>query len=178
MDIYTQSNKAKIQQGVKATLYAMKMYTGELENLQKRGISNDFLQYLTSQGQSGLQYVHAMAASMSDEELRIFQQQWDEFQGYISGTNDNVEHLMESYTETIMGGIDGGYDTWYEYGIKTVQGLFDAISDAQALIDAGSFTGTLGDALINVLQGRQSDIASSVQQTQSNVAQIDRKSVV
>ena len=106
--------------------------------------------------------------------LEMFQDSFDEYSSYISGTNENVEDLMDSYTETIMDGIDGGYDTWYEYGVQTVQGLFDAISDAQELIDAGSFTGTLGDALINVLQGRQSDIAASVQQTQSNTAQINQ----
>ena len=174
MDIYTQSNKAKIQQGVQASLYAMKTYTGELENLQKRGVSQDFLQYLTSQGQSGLQYVHAMAASMSDEELQIFQQQWNEFQSYINGTNENVENLMESYTDTIMDGIDGGYDTWHEYGVQTVQGLFDAIQEAQAQLDSGNLNGSIGDAFAQILQTRQSDIASSVQQTQSNVAQINQ----
>ena len=174
MDIYTQGRTQQLQAGVQASLYAMKTYTSELENLQKRGISQDFLQYLTSQGQSGLQYVHTMAAFMSDDELKVFQQQWNEFQSYINGTNENVENLMESYTETIMDGIDGGYDTWHEYGVQTVQGLFDAIQEAQAQLDSGNLNGSIGDAFAQILQTRQSDIASSVQQTQSNVAQINQ----
>ena len=173
MDIYTQGRTQQLQAGVQASLYAMKTYTSELENLQKRGISQDFLQYLTSQGQSGLQYVHTMSEFMSDDELKVFQQQWDEFQSYIDGTNEHVKGLMNSYTETVMDGIDGGYDTWYEYGIKTVQGLFDAIQEAQAQLESGDMSGSIGDAFATILQNRRSDIASSVQQTKANTAQLN-----
>ena len=173
MDIYTQGRTQQLQAGVQASLYAMKTYTSELENLQKRGISQDFLQYLTSQGQSGLQYVHTMAAFMSDDELKVFQQQWDEFQSYIDGTNEHVKGLMDAYTETVMDGIDGGYDTWYQYGVETVQGLFDAISEAQAQLESGDMSGSIGDAFATILQNRRSDIASSVQQTKANTAQLN-----
>lgn len=173
MDIYTQGRTQQLQAGVQASLYAMKTYTSELENLQKRGISQDFLQYLTSQGQSGLQYVHTMAAFMSDDELKVFQQQWDEFQSYIDGTNEHVNGLMDSYTETVMDGIDGGYDTWHQYGVQTVQGLFDAIQEAQAQLESGDMSGSIGDAFATILQNRRSDIASSVQQTKANTAQLN-----
>lgn len=173
MDIYTQGRTQQLQAGVQASLYAMKTFTSELENLQKRGISQDFLQYLTSQGQSGLQYVHTMAAFMSDDELKVFQQQWDEFQSYIDGTNEHVKGLMDAYTETVMDGIDGGYDTWYQYGVETVQGLFDAISEAQAQLESGDMSGSIGDAFATIVQNRRSDIASSVQQTKANTAQLN-----
>ena len=73
-----------------------------------------------------------------------------------------------------MEGIDGGYDTWYQYGVETVQGLFDAISEAQAQLDSGDLSGTIGDAFSQILQNRQSDIAASVQQTKANAAQINQ----
>ena len=138
-------------------LKAMQDYTQELDTLQKRGVSTDFIDYLTSQGQAGLNYVHSLALA-SDAELQQFQEAFTEYNGYITGANDNVKKLLTDYAQGISAGIADGYDSWHQFGIETTAGLFDAIDEATAAIKNGSISGDITSALQVVLQNKADQI--------------------
>lgn len=151
VEAYTTTNRDEMERNMSWALGSMRNYTQELDLLQKRGISSDFINYLTSQGQAGLNYVHSLALA-SDAELKQFQSAFDEYNSYVQGANDNVRQLMTDYTEGIMAGVSDGYDAWHEFGIETTQGLFDAIQEATAAIANVSISGDINDAMQVVLQ--------------------------
>lgn len=151
VEAYTTTNRDEMERNMSWALGSMRNYTQELDLLQKRGISSDFINYLTSQGQAGLNYVHSLALA-SDAELKQFQSAFDEYNSYVQGANDNVRQLMTDYTEGIMAGVSDGYDAWHQFGIETTQGLFDAIQEATAAIANGSISGDINEAMQVVLQ--------------------------
>lgn len=151
VEAYTTTNRDEMERNMSWALGSMRNYTQELDLLQKRGVSSDFINYLTNQGQAGLNYVHSLALA-SNEELRQFQEAFDEYNAYVQGANDNVRQLMTDYTEGIMAGVSDGYDAWHEFGIETTQGLFDAINEATAAIANGSISGDINEAMQVVLQ--------------------------
>ena len=151
VEAYTTTNRDEMERNMSWALGSMRNYTQELDLLQKRGISSDFINYLTSQGQAGLNYVHSLALA-SNAELKQFQEAFDEYNSYVQGANDNVRQLMTDYTEGIMAGVSDGYDAWHEFGIETTQGLFDAIQEATAAIANGSISGDINEAMQVVLQ--------------------------
>lgn len=151
IEAYTTTNRDEMERNMSWALGSMRNYTQELDLLQKRGVSSDFINYLTSQGQAGLNYVHSLALA-SDAELKQFQSAFDEYNSYVQGANDNVRQLMTDYTEEIMAGVPGGYDAWHQFGIETTQGLFDAIQEAIAAIANGSISGDINEAMQVVLQ--------------------------
>lgn len=151
VEAYTTTNRDEMERNMSWALGSMRNYTQELDLLQKRGVSSDFINYLTSQGQAGLNYVHSLALA-SNAELKQFQEAFDEYNSYVQGANDNVKQLMTDYTEGIMAGVSNGYDAWHEFGIETTQGLFDAIQEATAAIASGSISGDINEAMQVVLQ--------------------------
>lgn len=167
MDIYTTSNKTQMEKNAKISLDIMGKYADELKSLSKRGLSDEFISYLTDQGQAGLEYVHGLASWASDEELKQFQSQFDEFNSYTKGTNEKVSDIMSAYTENIMDGVQAGYNAWYEYGIKSTQGLLDAIEQAKAAMQAENFSGDFTDAMNNVLSNQQKQVQNTAQQNEN-----------
>lgn len=151
VEAYTTTNRDEMERNMSWALGSMRNYTKELDLLQKRGVSSDFINYLTSQGQAGLNYVHSLALA-SNAELKQFQEAFDEYNSYVQGANDNVRQLMTDYTEGIMAGVSDGYDAWHQFGIETTQGLFDAIQEATAAIANGSISGDINEAMQVVLQ--------------------------
>lgn len=157
IDAYTSTNRDEMRLNMSWQLKAMQDYTQELDTLQKRGVSTDFIDYLTSQGQAGLNYVHSLALA-SDAELQQFQEAFTEYNGYITGANDNVKKLLTDYAQGISAGIADGYDSWHQFGIETTAGLFDAIDEATAAIKNGSISGDITNALQVVLQNKADQI--------------------
>ncbi len=157
IDAYTSTNRDEMRLNMSWQLKAMQDYTQELDTLQKRGVSTDFIDYLTSQGQAGLNYVHSLALA-SDAELQQFQEAFTEYNGYIAGANDNVKKLLTDYAQGISAGIADGYDSWHQFGIETTAGLFDAIDEATAAIKNGSISGDITNALQVVLQNKADQI--------------------
>lgn len=157
IDTYTSTNRDEMKLNMSWQLKAMQDYTQELDTLQKRGVSTDFIDYLTSQGQAGLNYVHSLALA-SDAELQQFQEAFTEYNGYITGANDNVKKLLTDYAQGISAGIADGYDSWHQFGIETTAGLFDAIDEATAAIKNGSISGDITNALQVVLQNKADQI--------------------
>ena len=154
-------------------LSSMKNYTQELDELQKRGVSSDFIDYLTSQGQAGLNYVHSLALA-SDEELKQFQQTFNEYESYTTGVNDNVKNLLTDYAAGISAGIADGYNSWHQFGIETTAGLFDAINEAMEAIKNGTISGDITDALQVVLQNKSDQIeAQKTARKAAAAAQLD-----
>lgn len=151
VEAYTTTNRDEMEKNMSWALGSMRNYTQELDLLQKRGVSSDFINYLTNQGQAGLNYVHSLALA-SNAELKQFQEAFDEYNSYVQGANDNVRQLMTDYTEGIMAGVSDGYDAWHQFGIETTQGLFDAIQEATAAIANGSISGDINEAMQVVLQ--------------------------
>lgn len=151
VEAYTTTNRDEMERNMSWALGSMRSYTQELDLLQKRGVSSDFINYLTSQGQAGLNYVHSLALA-SNTELKQFQEAFDEYNSYVQGANDNVRQLMTDYTEGIMAGVSDGYDAWHQFGIETTQGLFDAIQEATAAIANGSISGDINEAMQVILQ--------------------------
>lgn len=158
MDIYTSSSKGQMEKNAQISLDIMGKYADELKSLSQRGLSDEFLSYLTEQGQSGLEYVHNLATWTSDAELQQFQKQFDEFSSYTSGTNEKVDDIMQAYTENIMEGVTDGYNAWYEFGIQSTQGLLDAIEQAKAAMQDENFSVDFTDAMKNVLTTGYSQI--------------------
>ena len=174
MDIYTSSSKGQMEKNAQISLDIMGKYADELKSLSQRGLSDEFLSYLTEQGQSGLEYVHNLATWTSDAELQQFQKQFDEFSSYTSGTNEKVDDIMQAYTENIMEGVTDGYNAWYEFGIQSTQGLLDAIEQAKAAIQDENFSGDFTDAMKNVLTTGYSQIQEDRKQALRSEVQSDR----
>ena len=173
IDAYTNTNRDEMKLNMSWQLESMKNYTQELDTLQKRGVSSDFIDYLTSQGQAGLNYVHSLALA-SDEELKQFQQAFNEYESYTTGINDNVKNLMTDYAQTIANGIPAGKAAWNRYGVETVSGIFDGIDEAAAAIKNGSITGTVEEAMKVVLQNKADQIeAQKTARRAAAVAQLD-----
>ena len=168
MDIYTSSSKTEMQKNARLSLDIMGKYADELKNLKDRGMSQEFLEYLTSQGQASLEYVHNLAAWTSDEELKAFQEQFDQYESYTTGANERVKSLMADYADAVMSGVTDGYETWKQYGIQTTQGLFDALQEAQDALTNGTLTGDLNNAIQVVLQNRQTQSKMSNLAPRSN----------
>ena len=173
IDAYTNTNRDEMKLNMSWALSSMKNYTQELDELQKRGVSSDFIDYLTSQGQAGLNYVHSLALA-SDEELKQFQQAFNEYESYTTGVNDNVKNLLTDYAAGISAGIADGYNSWYEFGIETTAGLFDAINEAMEAIKNGTISGDITDALQVVLQNKADQIeAQKTARKAAAAAQLD-----
>lgn len=158
MDIYTTSNKTQMEKNAKISLDIMGKYADELKSLSDRGLSDEFIGYLTDQGQAGLEYVHGLASWTSDAELQQFQKQFDSFNSYAKGTNEKVSDIMNSYTENIMDGVQGGYKAWYDYGIQSTQGLLDAIEAAKVAMQAEDFSGDFNDAMNTLLNSKRQTV--------------------
>ena len=173
IDAYTNTNRDEMKLNMSWALSSMKNYTQELDELQKRGVSSDFIDYLTSQGQAGLNYVHSLALA-SDEELKQFQQTFNEYESYTTGVNDNVKNLLTDYAAGISAGIADGYNSWHQFGIETTAGLFDAINEAMEAIKNGTISGDITDALQVVLQNKADQIeAQKTAQKAAAAAQLD-----
>lgn len=151
VEAYTTTNRDEMKKNMSWVLGSMRNYTQELDLLQKRGVSSDFINYLTSQGQAGLNYVHSLALA-SDEELRQFQDAFDEYESYATGINDNVKHLINDYADTILSGIPDAKEAWHEFGIEGLQGWFDAMNEGAAAMERGFISGDFADAMQVVLQ--------------------------
>lgn len=151
VEAYTTTNRDEMKKNMSWVLGSMRNYTQELDLLQKRGVSSDFINYLTSQGQAGLNYVHSLALA-SDEELRQFQDAFDEYESYATGINDNVKTLINDYTDTILSSIPDAKEAWHEFGIEGLQGWFDAMNEGAAAMERGFISGDFADAMQVVLQ--------------------------
>lgn len=174
MDIYTSSSKGQMEKNAQISLDIMGKYADELKSLSQRGLSDEFLSYLTEQGQSGLEYVHNLATWTSDAELQQFQKQFDEFSSYTSGTNEKVDDIMQAYTENIMEGVTDGYNAWYEFGIQSTQGLLDAIEQAKAAMQEEDFSGDFTDAMKSVLSTGYNQIQADRSQQQSLRSEVQK----
>lgn len=168
IDIYTGGGKDEMQKNASIMLNMMDKYTGEIENLVSRGVSNDFIQYMMSQGQEGLKYIHSLAQWTSDAELEEFQKQFDIYASYIDGSNASVKKLLDTYSASVMAGVGNAYDSWYQFGIQSTQGLLDALDDAANALSDGSVSGTIKDAINTILNQRQEQHTAS-----QNVAKIN-----
>lgn len=172
VEAYTSTNRDEMKRNMSWNLYAMKTYTEELDNLKKRGVSNDFVDYLVSQGDAGMNYVHSLSMA-TDEELKKFQAAFLEYQRYRNGTKENVKALMEDYTQTVLDGIPEGKRMWEKYGAGTMQGFFDKVNEAADAIRSGAITGTINDAMQVVLQQSLNSYTAAVNtQTQNNLPNI------
>lgn len=172
VEAYTSTNRDEMRRNMSWNLYAMKTYTEELDNLKKRGVSNDFVDYLVSQGDAGMNYVHSLSMA-TDEELKKFQAAFLEYQRYRNGTKENVKALMEDYTQTVLDGIPEGKRMWEKYGAGTMQGFFDKVNEAADAIRSGAITGTINDAMRVVLQQSLNSYTAAVNtQTQNNLPNI------
>lgn len=172
VEAYTSTNRDEMKRNMSWSLYAMKTYTEELDNLKKRGVSNDFVDYLVSQGDAGMNYVHSLSMA-TDEELKKFQAAFLEYQRYRNGTKENVKALMEDYTQTVLDGIPEGKRMWEKYGAGTMQGFFDKVNEAADAIRSGAITGTINDAMRVVLQQSLNSYTAAVNtQTQNNLPNI------
>ena len=172
MDAYTQFNDREMKQNMTKTLDVMKTYAGELQSLRDKGMSDGFVEYLAGMGQSGLNYVHSLA-SLSQDELKEFQASYDEFLSYQNGTNQQVQNMLNDYVQDISAGIADGYDSWYQYGIQTTQGLLDALAEAESALESGLISGDMNSAIATILQARADsrnwNSAQANQQTQTTV---------
>lgn len=172
VEAYTSTNRDEMKRNMSWNLYAMKTYTEELDNLKKRGVSNEFVDYLVSQGDAGMNYVHSLSMA-TDEELKKFQAAFLEYQRYRNGTKENVKALMEDYTQTVLDGIPEGKRMWEKYGAGTMQGFFDKVNEAADAIRSGAITGTINDAMRVVLQQSLNSYTAAVNtQTQNNLPNI------
>ena len=172
VEAYTSTNRDEMKRNMSWNLYAMKTYTEELDNLKKRGVSNDFVDYLVSQGDAGMNYVHSLSMA-TDEELKKFQAAFLEYQRYRNGTKENVKALIEDYSQTVLDGIPEGRKMWEKFGADTMQGFFSKIDEAAAAIRSGAITGTINDAMRVVLQQSMNSYTAAVNtQTQNNLPNI------
>ena len=172
VEAYTSTNRDEMKRNMSWNLYAMKTYTEELDNLKKRGVSNDFVDYLVSQGDAGMNYVHSLSMA-TDEELKKFQAAFLEYQRYRNGTKENVKALIEDYSQTVLDGIPEGRKMWEKFGADTMQGFFSKIDEAAAAIRSGAITGTINDAMRVVLQQSLNSYTAAVNtQTQNNLPNI------
>lgn len=172
VEAYTSTNRDEMKRNMSWNLYAMKTYTEELDNLKKRGVSNDFVDYLVSQGDAGMNYVHSLSMA-TDEELKKFQAAFLEYQRYRNGTKENVKTLIEDYSQTVLDGIPEGRKMWEKFGADTMQGFFSKIDEAAAAIRSGAITGTINDAMRVVLQQSLNSYTAAVNtQTQNNLPNI------
>lgn len=172
VEAYTSTNRDEMRRNMSWNLYAMKTYTEELDNLKKRGVSNDFVDYLVSQGDAGMNYVHSLSMA-TDEELKKFQAAFLEYQRYRNGTKENVKGLIEDYSQTVLDGIPEGRKMWEKFGADTMQGFFSKIDEAAAAIRSGAITGTINDAMRVVLQQSLNSYTAAVNtQTQNNLPNI------
>lgn len=172
VEAYTSTNRDEMKRNMSWNLYAMKTYTEELDNLKKRGVSNDFVDYLVSQGDAGMNYIHSLSMA-TDEELKKFQAAFLEYQRYRNGTKENVKALMRDYTQTVLDGIPEGKRMWEKYGAGTMQGFFDKVNEAADAIRSGAITGTINDAMQVVLQQSLNSYTAAVNtQTQNNLPNI------
>lgn len=166
MDAYTQFNDREMRQNMTKTLDVMKTYAGELQTLRDKGMSDGFMEYLAGMGQSGLNYVHSLA-SLSQDELQEFQNSYDEFLSYQNGTNQQVQNMLNDYVHDISAGIADGYDSWYQYGIQTTQGLLDALAEAESALESGFISGDMNSAIATILQARADSRSWNTAQTNS-----------
>lgn len=172
VEAYTSTNRDEMRRNMSWNLYAMKTYTEELDNLKNRGVSNDFVDYLVSQGDAGMNYVHSLSMA-TDEELKKFQAAFLEYQRYRNGTKENVKGLIEDYSQTVLDGIPEGRKMWEKFGADTMQGFFSKIDEAAAAIRSGAITGTINDAMRVVLQQSLNSYTAAVNtQTQNNLPNI------
>lgn len=172
VEAYTSTNRDEMKRNMSWNLYAMKTYTEELDNLKKRGVSNDFVDYLVSQGDAGMNYIHSLSMA-TDEELKKFQAAFLEYQRYRNGTKENVKALIEDYSQTVLDGIPEGRRMWEKFGADTMQGFFSKIDEAAAAIRSGAITGTINDAMQVVLQQSLNSYTAAVNtQTQNNLPNI------
>lgn len=172
VEAYTSTNRDEMKRNMSWALYSMKTYTEELDNLKKRGVSNDFVDYLVSQGDAGMNYVHSLSMA-TDEELKKFQAAFLEYQRYRNGTKENVKGLIEDYSQTVLDGIPEGRKMWEKFGADTMQGFFSKIDEAAAAIRSGAITGTINDAMRVVLQQSLNSYTAAVNtQTQNNLPNI------
>lgn len=144
----------------------MDLYLRDIENLQKKGLSSDFISYLTEQGREGATLLREFAMLPADS-LQQYQDGFNKYMSYAKGTEEKVKSVTENYADTILKSIPKGKNAWYEFGIQTTQGLFDAISEAQNAMKAGLLTGDMNSAMATVLQARQDKMQARAQSQQA-----------
>lgn len=148
---------AAIESSVLDARWAVKYFYEDIEKLKEVGAPEEVVNSLLSRGVEDAYSDAETLAQLAETDKSKF----SEIMGYwqdVQGWQDEAENaLLTSYADTIMEGIDGGYQAWYQYGISTTQGLFDAIEQVQAALEDGGVLESLGDfntAFQSVLQAR------------------------
>ena len=165
-DQLIESDIEKIKRNMQGNLSHMDLYLQDVESLQKKGMSADFISYLTEQGREGATLLREMAMLPADA-LQEYQDGFNKYISYAKGTESKVKEVTENYADTILKSIPKGRDAWYEFGIQTTQGLFDAIAEAQNAMKAGLLTGDVNSAMATVLQARQDKMQARAQSQQA-----------
>lgn len=160
------SDIEKIKRNMQGNLSHMDLYLQDIENLQKKGLSSDFISYLTEQGRDGAILLREMAMLPADA-LQEYQDGFNKYMSYAKGTETKVREVTENYADTILKSIPKGKNAWYEFGIQTTQGLFDAIAEAQNAMKTGFLTGDMNSAMATVLQARQDKMQARAQSQQA-----------
>ena len=115
------------------TYTAMKEYTEGMKTLSERGLAQGLLDQLAQLGVDGVGYVQALVAA-SDSQFKEYNDMWKQISDYSADVTGEVGDTIETYAKTVMKGIPEGYAAWSNYGIQTVQGLFDSIQAAKQAI--------------------------------------------
>ena len=124
----------------------MDLYLQDIENLQKKGLSSDFISYLTEQGRDGATLLREMAMLPADA-LQEYQDGFNKYMSYAKGTNKSKGSNRKLCGYYIKAKHSKGKNAWYEFGIQTTQGLFDAIAEAQNAMKTGFLTGDMNSAM-------------------------------
>ena len=132
-DDEVEQKQLDIDMNLHTTYTAMKEYTEGMKTLSERGLAQGLLDQLSQLGVDGVGYVQALV-SASDSQFKEYNDMWQQISDYSADVTGNVGETIETYAETVMNGIPEGYAAWSNYGIQTVQGLFDSIQAAKKAI--------------------------------------------
>lgn len=146
-----------IEKSVLNARWAVKYFYEDIQALEAAGAPQELVDSLLSRGVEDAYSDAETLAQLAESDQAKFQEIMGYWQDVQSWQDEAENSLLKSYTETIMDGIDGGYSAWYEYGIRTTQGLFDAITEVQQALEDGGALESLGDfdtAFQSVLQAK------------------------
>lgn len=169
MDVYKETDLQKTRVDMDMNISQMKLYTTELQSLQEKGMSGEFLSYLIQQGRDGVGLLRELS-SLPAEALIEYQSAFDEYMSFASGTSQYVIDVVDTYAETIMDSVPGGRQAWYAFGIRTVQGLFDAIAESEVAISNSLIGGDASGAMQTILQNRRDQMTARATTTQPHSA--------
>lgn len=165
--------KEQMERFMSQNLGVMRKYTSELNELKERGLSSDFISYINGLGiQEASEVVHNMFVG-TDDDLKAYQEYWDQYKSVINGTDEYVNEMLNSMADSIMDGVEGGKNSWYQYGIETTQGLIDALNERARQIANGELTGTVTDAMISVMSENATQ-SEAIETANTRDAQISR----